>query len=80
MLLFEIKVEFIYKRTPKLTGRFNCVHVNEEQEVLLLFQDISDSYDPRHQKMLRYAIPLNDIESLEIVPIYEDNGQKIHSC
>lgn len=76
-MLFKVTVDFINPYTPKLKGVFNSVHINEESQYLMLFQDISNSYEGIN-KVVRYAIPLTDIDKLEVIPD-EDNGQKVFS-
>lgn len=78
-MIYEVTVKFVNNLMSDLHGKFNSAYINEESEYLMLFQDISNSYETVN-KTLRVAIPLRDIDAVEIIPIYEDNGQKIHSC
>lgn len=81
-MVYEVKVKFnmpFMKVNGDFKGRFNSAYINEESEMLMLFREDSSKSEIPH-RTVRYAIPLNVIETLEIVPIYEDNGQKIHSC
>ena len=64
---------------PSFEGRFNSTYINEDSEMLMLFREDSNKGELPH-RTVRYAIPLADIDSVEIVPIYEDNGQKIPRC
>lgn len=78
-MIYKVKVIFNNKLLTNLEGRFNSAYVNEESEVLMLFREESNRDEILH-RTIRYAIPLSHIDTLEISPIYEDNGQKICSC
>ena len=61
-------------------GKFYAVVIDNNSEMLMLFRDITQNDSHPAEKILRYSIPLNDIESMEVIPLHEDNGQKIPSC
>lgn len=70
--MFDLTIE-------DLEDIFDCVIVNDESELLLLFKHVPCEFGDS-QKTVRYAIPLNSIESFSVEPIYEDNKQKISRC
>lgn len=76
---FVVKVSSFDLTIPDLEDTFDCVIVNDDSEILLLFKQIKCEL-PNTQKTVRYAIPLNSIESFSVEPIYEDNKQKISRC
>ncbi len=78
-MVYKVKVIFNDKIMPSFEGRFNSTYINEDSEMLMLFREDSNKGELPH-RTVRYAIPLADIDSVEIVPIYEDNGQKIPRC
>ena len=78
-MVYKVKVIFNDKITPSLEGRFNSTYINEDSEMLMLFREDSNRGEIPH-RTVRYAIPLTVIDNMEIVPIYEDNGQKISRC
>lgn len=61
-----------------LEGEFENVVINDESEQVYLFEAFCDRTGIKC--VTRYAIPMTVIESMEIIPIYEDNGEKIPSC
>ena len=77
--MYQIKVIHVNKNIPNLEGEFYSVFIDERKDMLLLFRDITDKFSPA-EKVERYAIPMVYIESLSIIPLYEDNGQKVSSC
>ena len=77
-MLYKVKVKFC-KPMSDLEGLFQSSYIDEQREMIMLFQDVTDSHSVG-STMLRYAIPLSDVESVEIIPVDEDNGQKIFSC
>ena len=76
---FSVKVSLFDLTIPDLEDTFDCVIVNDESEMLLLFKHV-ECLIGETQKTVRYAIPLNSIESFSVEPIYEDNEQKIPRC
>lgn len=76
---FSVKVSLFDLTVPDLEDTFDCVIVNDESELLLLFKEVKSEFG-KAQKTFRYAIPLNSIESFSVEPIYEDNEQKISRC
>lgn len=64
---------------PDLEDDFYCVITDEQNEMLLLFKEAPES-SRKFEKVIRYAIPLNELESYEVLPIYEDNKPKVSSC
>jgi len=76
---FVVKVSLFDLTIEELKDTFDCVIVNDESEMLLLFKNVPSKFGGL-QETVRYAIPLNSIESFSVEPIYEDNKQKIPSC
>lgn len=76
---FTVKVSMFDLTIEDLEDTFDCVIVNDEAELLLLFKHVKCELGDA-QKTVRYAIPLNSIESFSVEPIYEDNKQKISRC
>ena len=76
---FVVKVSMFDLTIEDLEDTFDCVIVNDESELLLLFKLVPCELG-NTQKTVRYAIPLNSIESFSVEPIYEDNKQKISRC
>lgn len=72
-------VKVMLNNMDKLEGEFYHVMIDDNSEIVFLFKEGKESRDGV-DKVIRYTIPLNRIESLEISPIYEDNEQKISSC
>ena len=72
-MVYKVKVVFSDKITPSLEGRFNLTYINEDSEMLMFFREDSNGGEIPH-RTVRYTIPLAVIDSVEIVPIYEDNG------
>ena len=77
--MYKVKITHVSKDVSDLEGEFFSVFIDERKDMLLLFRDITDKYSPA-EKVERYAIPMVNIESLSIIPLYEDNGQKVSSC
>ena len=81
-MIYKVKIIPIKEFEPalkcNLEDEFYYVHINDEAEVLLLFKQDVDENGMNVDK--RYAIPLTAIDTVEIVPIYEDNGQKVSRC
>ena len=69
---FKVKVSMFDSAFADLNDTFHCVSVNEESEVLVLFKHVPCDLE-RSEKIVRYAIPLNSIESFSVEPIYEKN-------
>lgn len=81
-MVYEVKVKFklpFMAVNGDFKDRVNSVYINEDSEMLMLFKEDSNKSDVPH-KTVRYAIPLNVIETLEINPIYENNRQTIFGC
>lgn len=78
-MIYEVKIKFINQYMTDIIGTFNSAYINEESEYLMLFQDISNKGDIAN-KTLRIAIPLSDIDTVEIKPVYEDNRQTLPRC
>lgn len=76
---FVVKVSMFDLTIEDLDDTFDCVIVNDQSELLLLFKEVESNLGDA-QKTIRYAIPLNSIESFSVEPIYEDNKSKISSC
>lgn len=76
-MYFIVEVTFFHGE--KLQDSYCSAYINEDSEMLMLFKDISEPYT-KTNKMIRYAIPLTDIQSVVFKPIYEDNRQKISRC
>lgn len=81
-MIYKVKIiptkEFETFLKFPLEDEFYYFHINDEAEVLLLFKQDIDENGMNVDK--RYSIPLTAIDTVEIVPIYEDNGQKISRC
>lgn len=52
--------------------------INDENETVYLFLETNG--EAGIKSVTRYSIPLAIIESMEIIPIYEDNRETISSC
>lgn len=76
---FVVKVSLFDLTIEDLEDTFDCVIVNDESEMLLLFKNVPCELGEGH-KTIRYAVPLNSIESFSVEPFYEDNKQKISRC
>lgn len=76
---FVVKVLSSDLSIPVLEDTFDCIIVNDDSELLFLFKKIRCEL-PSTEKTVRYAIPLNSIESFSVDPVNEDNKQKIPSC
>lgn len=76
---FSVKVSLFDSTVPDLEDIFGDIIVNEDSGLLLLFKELDSDFG-KAQKIVRYAIPLNSIESFSVEPIYEDNEQKIPRC
>ena len=69
---FNVKVSMFDSTIEDLEDTFHCVIVNEQSELLLLFKHVPCELGSS-EKTVRYAIPLNSIESFSVEPIYETN-------
>jgi len=78
--MYQVNIKFYDKQHDDLEGKFYAVVIDNNSEMLMLFRDITHNHSYPAEKILRYSIPLNDIESMEVIPLHEDNGQKISSC
>ena len=81
----QFRVKVIYKNNliQPLEGRYDRVlvggYMDEKEENLVLFQSYEDKATLTYMTK-RIIIKLNDIDTLEVEPIYEDNGKTISSC
>ena len=76
--MYKVHIKF-NNNIEDLTGKFYAVMIDDNAHYVLLFRDISNPIS-RTEKVERYSIPLDDIDSLEVMPLHENNGQTIPRC
>lgn len=76
--MYQVNIKF-NNNIEDLSGKFYAVMIDDNSHYVLLFRDISNPTS-RTEKVERYSIPLDDIDSLEVIPLHENHGQKIPRC